>query len=154
MKRLLLISMFLAVMSFTIRDAAAQTNLGVNVGYNLEAEEFFAGGQARLGLGGLPVIINPSNETYFIDNVTWLQIDLNALYPFGVDNTTFTPYAGAGIGINYIKPENLDSRTDAGLNLIAGATFGFSRLRPFAEARINFDDGTNVGIRGGVLFGL
>lgn len=146
--------MFLAMISLAARDASAQTSIGANVGYNLDAEEFFAGGQARLGLGGLPVIINPSIETYFVENLTWLQIDLNALYPFGVNNTTFTPYAGAGIGINYFKPENLDGSTDAGLNLIAGATFGFSRLRPFAEARINFDDGTNVGIRGGVLFGL
>ena len=154
MKQLILVFMFLAVISLTARDAAAQASIGANVGYNLDAEEFFAGGQARFGLGAFPVIINPSIETYFIDNLTWLQIDLNALYPFGVNNTAFTPYAGAGIGINYFKPENLDSSTDAGLNLIAGAVFGFNRLRPFAEARINFDGDTNVGIRGGVLFGL
>lgn len=154
MKRIALISLFLAVITFTATDATAQTRIGANVGYNLDAEEFFAGAQARFGAGGLPVIINPSIETYFIDNFTWLQIDVNALYPFGVDNSTFTPYAGGGLGVNYIKPENLDSRTDAGLNLIAGATFGFGRLTPFAEARINFDDGTNVGIRGGVLFAL
>lgn len=154
MKRLLLVFMFLGVISLTVRDASAQTSIGANVGYNLDAEEFFAGGQARLGLGGFPVIINPSIETYFVENLTWLQIDLNALYPFGVNNTTFTPYAGAGIGVNYSKAENIDSDTSAGLNLIAGATFGFGRLRPFAEARINIDDGTNVGVRGGVLFGL
>ena len=154
MKRLLLFSMFLAVISLTARDASAQTSVGVNVGYNLDVEEFFAGGQARFGLGGFPVIINPSLETYFVENLTWLQIDVNALYPFGVNNTTFTPYAGAGIGINYAKAENVDGNTSAGLNLIAGAVFGFSRLRPFAEARINLDDGTNVGLRGGLLIGL
>lgn len=154
MKRLLIVPLFITLMLFTVDDASAQTSVGANIGYNLDAEELFAGGQLRLGLGGFPVIINPSVETYFIEDLTWLQIDINALYPFGVDNSTFTPYAGAGLGINYVDRENVEGSTDAGLNLIAGATFGFSRLRPFAEARINIDDGTNVGIRGGVLFGL
>lgn len=154
MKRIVLISLFLAAISIGVENAAAQNSVGVNVGYNLDAEEFFAGGQARVVFGGLPVIINPSIETYFIENLTWLQIDINALYPFGGSNTTFTPYAGAGLGINFLKPENFDSQTDAGLNLIAGAAFGFSRLRPFAEARINIDDGTNVSLRGGLLIGI
>lgn len=135
-------------------ETFAQNRVGINVGYNLEAEEIFAGGQLRFGLPGFPVTVNPSLETYFIEDVTWLQIDVNALYLFGVNNVAFTPYAGAGLGVNYVKPENLDSRTDAGLNLIAGANFGFGRLSPFAEARINIDDGTNVGLRGGLLIGL
>ncbi len=154
MKKIIFITAILALTAFGTREASAQNSVGINVGYNLDAEEIFAGGQGRIGLPGFPVILNPSLETYFIDDFTWLQIDVNALYPFGVSNVAFTPYAGAGLGVNYIKPENRDSRTDAGLNLIAGANFGFGRLRPFAEARINIDDGTNVGLRGGLLIGL
>jgi opacity protein-like surface antigen len=152
----MLIAAILATIAIGGREASAQNanSIGVNVGYNLEAEELFAGGQARFALPAFPVMINPSLETYFIEDVTWLQIDLNVLYPFGTNNTTFTPYAGAGLGVNYVKPENLDSRTDAGLNFIAGANFGFGRLQPFAEARINLDDGTNVGLRGGLLIGI
>lgn len=154
MKRTILFAAFFALALLVGRDAHAQNQIGINVGYNLDAEEFFAGAQFRAQPASLPVIINPSIETYFIENFTWLQIDINALYPFGIDNQAFTPYAGAGLGINFLKPENGDSRTDAGLNLIAGATFGFNRIQPFAEARINIDDGTNVGLRGGVLFTL
>lgn len=135
-------------------EALAQNRLGINVGYNVDAEEIFAGGQFRVGLPGFPITVNPSLETYFIEDVTRLQIDVNALYLFGVNNVAFTPYAGAGLGVNYIKPENLDSETDAGLNLIAGANFGFGRLSPFAEARINVAGSTNVGLRGGLLIGL
>lgn len=154
MKRNILIAGFFALAFAVSQDAHAQNQVGVNLGYNLEAERVFAGAQFRAQPASLPVIINPSIETYFIENLTWLQIDLNALYPFGIDNQSFTPYAGGGLGINYFKPENGDSNTEAGLNLIAGATFGFSRIQPFAEARINIDNGTNVGIRGGVLFTL
>jgi opacity protein-like surface antigen len=149
----MLIAAALMVASLGTNEASAQNQLGVNVGYNIDAERFFAGGQFRFAPPALPVVINPSLETYFIEDLTLLQIDVNALYPFGTNNTTFTPYAGAGIGIGYANNED-DSSTSAGLNLIAGASFGFGRLQPFAEARINFDDGTNVGLRGGLLFGI
>lgn len=151
MKKLAILSVvFAAFFTINANDAAAQNSLGVNVGYNLENEEFFAGGQFRFTTPALPVTINPSIETYFIDNVTWLQIDVNALYHIGREYTTaFTPYVGAGLGIDAVE-----GNTDAGLNLVAGADLGMSRIRPFAEARININDGTNVGVRGGVLFSL
>lgn len=154
MKTMTYSAALLAVALIASNEAFAQHRVGINVGYNLESEEVFAGGQLRFAVPRLPVTVNPSLETYFIEDVTWLQIDVNALYLFGVNNVAFTPYAGAGLGVNYVKPENSDSRTDAGLNLIAGANFGFGRLSPFAEARINLDDGTNVGLRGGLLIGL
>jgi hypothetical protein len=154
MKRFTLIALLSAVCLWTgIRDASAQHSVGINAGYNLDAKEFFLGGQARFAPASLPVILNPSIETYFVD-FTWLQIDINALYPFGSRNTTFTPYAGAGLGINYVKPEGGDGDTDAGLNLLFGAEWGMSRLRPFTEARIVVDGEVGVGLRGGLLIGL
>ena len=135
--------------------ATAQSSLGVNVGYNVDNEEFFAGGQFRYGLTAFPITINPIVETYFIDNLTFLQIDLNALYHIGRQyTTTFTPYFGAGLGINYLDTDFGDGETDAGLNLIAGADFGQARIRPFVEARIQINEGTPVIARGGVLFTL
>lgn len=149
MKKLAILAfLFAGFIGLGGKEAAAQNSFGVNVGYNLDAEEFFAGAQARFGTPSIPIVINPSIETYFIDNVTWLQIDVNALYHIGRDyTTTFTPYFGAGLGIDAIE-----GNTDAGLNLIAGADFGKGRMRPFTEARININDGTNVGVRGGLLF--
>lgn len=155
MKRIGLIALLTgAFLIGNAREASAQHSLGINAGYNLDAEEFFMGGQFRYDASGLPVILNPSLETYFIDDFSWLQIDLNALYPFGVRNTTFTPYAGAGLGIDYVKPDGGDSNTDAGLNLLFGAEWGMSRMRPFTEARIDVDGEVGVSLRGGLLIGL
>lgn len=138
----------------TADEISAQNSIGANVGYNFDAEELFLGGQFRFAPAALPVMINPSLETYFIDGATWLRFDINALYPFGVRNTTFTPYAGAGLGLNFINPDIGDSETDAMLNLVFGAEFGMARIRPFGEARIDVGDGTGASLRGGVLVGL
>lgn len=154
MKRFALIALISAVaLALEVPEASAQHSVGINAGYNLDAEEFFLGGQARFAPTALPVIINPSVETYFVD-FTWLQIDVNALYPFGSRNTTFTPYAGAGLGINYQNAEGAESNTDAGLNLLFGAEWGMGRLRPFTEARIGVDSDVGVAVRGGLLIGL
>ncbi len=155
MKRFALVTLIVAVaVAADVGDASAQHSVGINAGYNLDAERFFLGGQFRYAPAGLPVILNPSVETYFIDDFTWLQLDVNALYPFGVRNTTFTPYAGAGLGVDYTKPENGDASTDAGLNLLFGAEWGMGRLRPFTEARIHVDGDVGVALRGGILIGL
>lgn len=155
MKRFALITLiFAVVIAEDVTDASAQHSVGINAGYNLDAEEFFAGGQVRLAPPVLPIILNPSVETYFIDNFTRLQIDLNALYPFGVRNTMFTPYSGAGLGIDYTKPEGGDGNTNAGLNLLFGAEWGMGRLQPFTEARLHVDREVEVALRGGLLIGF
>lgn len=154
MKRLLLTGLFSTALLLSAQTASAQNSIGANVGYNFDAEEVFIGGQLRFAPATLPVVINPSLETYFVEDATWLRFDLNALYMFGVDNTTFTPYAGGGLGVDYVNPENFDSETDAKLNLVFGANFGMGQIRPFAEARVDIGDGTGAALRGGILIGI
>lgn len=152
MKRSLLIAVFSTALLAGVQTASAQNSVGANVGYDFDLEEFFAGGQLRFAPATLPIVINPSLETYFQENVTRLRLDLNGLYMFGVDNVTFTPYAGGGLGVEYANPDVGDSVTNAMLNLIFGANFGMGQLRPFAEARIGVGDGTRAALRGGLLF--
>ena len=151
-------SLFIALVSTALiaggQSASAQHSIGANVGYNFEYEEFFVGGQFRYVPATLPIVINPSLETHFVDGMSWLRFDLNGLYMFGVDNTTFTPYAGGGLGLNYFNPEVGDSETDAMLNAVFGANFGMGRMRPFAEARIGIGDVTEASLRGGLLIGI
>lgn len=166
------------------QQAHAQFSLGAHAGYNLDvisedgAEEgaAFVGGEARFGLGQYPVVINPS-ASYFLtglENTSTLEFDLNALYEFGYNNTSFTPYAGVGLGVTRVAFDSdiplvgnnfEDSETDYGLNLIGGARFGFGQIQPFVQARITFgehlsfvnDDGqggSGYALMGGVLFRL
>ncbi len=141
------------------RDASAQARLGANVGYNLDAERWFVGGQLRYGMPTFPITFNPSVEYYLdVPGASQWELDLNGLYHIGRQyTTTFTPYFGAGLGIVYTNYEldALDNDTNLGLNLVAGADFGSGSLQPFVEARIQVMDGaTPVSVRGGVTFGL
>lgn len=158
MKKIVILSFILAAfLAVDMRDAAAQNRIGVNAGYHLDAERWFVGGQFRFTPATLPVTINPSVE-YFLDvpgGSMW-ELDVNALYHIGrAYTTTFTPYFGGGLGVLFASPERGDSETDFGLNLVAGADFGSSRIQPFVEARIQVMNGeVPVSVRGGVLFGL
>ena len=144
----------------TAMDAQAQFQLGVRGGYDLEVEDPLLGVEARFGLNNpsFPLIIAPAFDYYFIDadDASFYHLDLNVLYPFGINNQSFTPYAGAGLGIGFWDPgENFDSQSDLGLNIVGGAVFGFGQIRPFAQARLKVGGDIDlVTLQGGVLFAL
>ena len=165
-----------------VQEASAQFGIGIRGGYNLDAftdegfekGAFALGGEARFGLGALPIILNPGAEYTFtgLDDATVLQLDANVLYPFGFNNSTFTPYVGAGLGITRVSTDaNLgpiqieDSETDFGVNIIGGASFGFGTIQPFAQARITLGEhlaylnedgegGAGYALQAGLLFNL
>ena len=137
--------------------AQARLEIGPRLGFDIagDVEEFFLGVDARADVAALPIQLNGTFDYYFTEgNVNFFQVGVNALYTFGVDNQTFTPYSGLGVGISIVDIENFDSDTDVGLNLIGGARFGFGALRPFAQAQITFGDLDLVTLAGGILFRL
>jgi hypothetical protein len=159
MKKLSLATLaLLLTFAFTqTEEATAQNQLGVHVGMNMDHQDMFAGVQGRFQIPNVPLQINPAVETYFIQDQTRLQVDLNALYPFGFDTVLFRPYAGAGLGIQHsaFTPAGQTAResdTQYGLNLVFGSVFGAAALRPFAEGRVTVAGDSQVALRGGVLF--
>ena len=145
--------------------AQAQIEIGPRLGFDLvgDVEEFFVGGDGRVDLAGLPVMLNGTFDFYFVDeNLDFWQLSLIALYEFGIANVAFSPYAGAGIGISRASLDlglgdfgNAEaSDTDVGLNVIGGATFGLGNLKPFAQAQITFGDVDLFTIGGGLLFSI
>ncbi len=173
MKNSVRIVLLTAAMAVALAPSAfAQFDLGVRAGFDIEAEDPFVGVEARIALpvGNLPLMLQPSFD-YFItgdggDGIGGVgfdynvyQIDVNVLYPFGVNNESFTPYAGVGLGITYwsfdysgLGVNADDSETDIGLNIVGGAMFGSGNLRPFAQARFMLGGGELFSLMGGVLF--
>jgi len=136
--------------------ANAQTAFGVGGGFDTDADAAFLTVQARTPRGAsFPVRVNPQFDLYFPgDNITQLQGNLNLLYDFSVNNTTFTPYAGAGLGVGYYKPDNADTDINLGANFIFGAEFGMGRARPYAQLQISTTRNTGAGVAGGIMFGF
>lgn len=146
-----------------VSDARAQTSIqiGPRVGYELDTvEELFIGADARLGFVALPVQANGAFDYFFVDGGSYWQIDANALYPFIMDNAVFTPYVGAGLALTHLSVDNSDfSETEAGLNIVGGATFGAPAFpaRPFIHARVTFAGGDfddTASLAAGLLFDL
>lgn len=144
-------------------EAQSQFKVGPRLGIDAgDIEEVFIGADARISSPALPVTVNPTFDFYFTpENTTFWSLSGNALYPFGVNNQSFTPYAGAGLGL-YRQSVDTQvgsvSSTDLGLNLLFGLEFPLQTVRPFVEAQFTpvfADDSYNLfTVKGGILFSL
>lgn len=133
----------------------------------------FIGVDARIDSEGLPVVISPSLDYYFMDDVTIggesvsrtvFAVDANAFYEFGVDNQAFVPYAGGGLAITRFSTEDVQTQfgsvsggsdTEVGLNVAGGARFPLGSVEPFAQLNATLGgDVQRLGLTGGLLFGL
>ena len=173
MKKLLLLPILAALfLLMPAQEAQAQTafqlgpRLTLDVGDISDAfgGDFAIGADVRVDPASFPVKGSGAFDFYFADDdVTVFTVDLNVVYPFGIENEVFTPYAGGGIGITRVSID-IDTGfgtfsgddTDIGLNLVGGAEFNLeSNVTPFAQAQFTVGgDVDRFGITGGVLFSL
>lgn len=141
--------------------------IGLDVGDDIDGESntFSAGADVRISSVALPFIINPTYDYYFLDtpegsDASFSTLNINALFPFGINNQVFTPYSGIGVGFIFASQDGADTTTDTGINIVTGAQFGLLPLKPFVELgySVYFTEGDSnlnaFGIRGGLLFGL
>ncbi|HMB94116.1 MAG TPA: outer membrane beta-barrel protein [Rhodothermales bacterium] len=152
-----LLALFFLALGIQTASAQIGIRIGPRVGYEIDdLNEVFIGADARLDILTLPVIINPAFDYYLTDGGDLFQLSANALYTFGINNTLFTPYAGAGVGITRFSSDVSDfSDTNVGLNIVGGAEFGFGGLRPFVQAQLTLDGESDLTtIAGGLLFNI
>lgn len=159
---------FLLIGSLEAHAQDTVIEIGPRLGYDLggDVEAFFVGAEGRIALASLPVQISPAFDFYFAEeNLTVFQISANAIYEFSLDNPSFTPYAGAGIGftrwsfdagVDDFFGSSLDvSTTETGINLLGGAVFEMDGgFKPFVQAQFTLSSVDIFTIGGGVLFTL
>ncbi|HYE96014.1 MAG TPA: hypothetical protein VD962_07360 [Rubricoccaceae bacterium] len=163
MRKLALLTLVLVAVG---PSASAQTSFIGMGGYNIDAEGFLVGLGARFGVpfGGpaLNLALQPTIETVLIgDGVTYIQGDVNVVAAFG-GGGSLSPYAGAGLAIahtsfdtdSFARGTGDASNTDIGINALVGTSFGSGSLRPFAQARATFADGSSISLMGGVMIGI
>ena len=139
----------------SVNTAAAQTRFGLGADYQFDDDIAFVSIQARTSPGvSIPLRFNPSVDIFLPKkNVNFQgQLNLNALYDFGAGMTTsFTPYAGVGFAIGYVKTDD-KSDAEPGANFLFGAEFNRPSARPYLQLQISTTDAGGVGIGGGILF--
>ena len=137
------------VLSLVALAAPAFAGIYAFGGWETETEDVFAGAGYQLPLG--PITASPNFEWLFVDEGKVYTINLDGhlnLIPLGVA----TLWAGAGMAIRTADPDDFDSDTTTGANLLLGANFNLTSLKPFAQIRQVFIEGDDpfsvaVGIR-------
>lgn len=144
------------LLAVSIERAEAQTSfaLGGHFGYDVEFENTFIGGQARIGGNGFPLVFQPGVEIG-LDDTDYTWVEGNLLYMVGEGHTfAFTPYVGAGVSVEFFEDFG-DTRSEFGFNVLAGIELGgfSSNIVPFAQVRYTVADGPDpAAIMGGILF--
>ena len=102
------------------------------------ADDFLVGAGVRIGAGGLSV--NPNAE--------WIMVESGSAYTLNLDGTfpilplgVASCWIGGGLGLITFDPENGDSNTDTGVNLLVGVGFNAVPLKPYAQLKYVFEDG-------------
>lgn len=130
---------------------AAPASAGIYAfgGYLTDSEDTFLGAGFQLPLG--PLTASPNLEYFFVDEGNAYSINLDAhlsIIPIGVANL----WAGAGMAIQTLDPDEGDSDTSTGVNLLLGVNLNAIPLKPFAHIKQVFIDGEDpfsvaIGIR-------
>ena len=169
--------LFLILAFASAGSAHAQTQfaIGPRLGFELDSyDAFFVGADVRISTPNLPVVFNPTFDYYLIDkddylprlsgvdfSLTFLQLGLNAIYEFVLEDQPFTPYAGAGVAITRVSVSadvagigsESEGDNEGGLNLFGGIVFESESFRPFIQAQATGGSDANfLSVIGGVLF--
>ena len=135
----------------TAQAQTHRTHFGPRLSYNFDAE--------AVGLGvqlGLPVASHlefyPSLDVFFVDVGSLLGINADIKYRVGRADASWL-YVGTGLNISRFS-FNGNSKSDAGLNLFAGAESLKGRVHPFGEIRLTVGNGSTAQLAGGLNFTL
>ncbi len=149
-------------------QARSQFQIGPYLAYHDDAD---------LGIGGFVGIPLPEVDEnlsvvadfgfFFPDDngsddvdVDYWELNGDALYLFPLENTSFTPWALAGINIAHGSVvrggggfgDRSSDDTEIGLNLGGGITFGSGPMTPFAGVKFELSGGEGAVIFGGLAF--
>jgi len=146
LRRLVLILVFGALSAVPVAHADAVIGgVGPRVGASINPDQLVFGGQLIIGEIAPDLTFDPNLEFGFGDHATVIAANFDAHYHFVISGSSWRPYAGAGLGINFIEIDrgfgNDASDTEVGLNLIGGAGVPTSSgNRFFGELKLGLGD--------------
>ena len=158
------LTMLVVVPLAIVVPAQAQTtwDLAPHLGLNLDNDELFLGGSARITLPTAPVKLNPGIEFYpFIGSanvdVSLFVVNFDVLYDLTAKSVE--PYGGGGLfwsRTSVTVGGTIVSDSDIGLNLKGGLVFGVpgSPIRPYGEGVLMLSSGSALLLKGGFLFAI
>jgi hypothetical protein len=114
--------------------AADGANVGVRVGYYLDAEEPFLGVEYLAKVSD-NVWFTPNIEYVLVDNARYVTLNADAHYDFYSRRDNFA-YVGAGLALVSFNPEGPgDSDNELGLNLFGGLATKAGDVIPYLQVK-------------------
>jgi hypothetical protein len=139
-----------AVVPASVPAFAAPIGWNAFGGWYTDPRNFELGAGARIGFGS--VTFNPNAEYIFTENATSYTLNLDgtmSVMPLGVASV----YAGGGVTWATQDPDNGDSHTDSGINVLAGAGLNAIPFKPYGQIKWAFlPDDTPFSFSFGVRF--
>src|SRR5688572_1513817 len=119
--------------------------IGPRGGFSIDPDQVVFGGQLIIGEIAPDLTFDPSLEFGFGDDVTVIALNFDVHYHFAVAGSNWRPFAGGGIGLNFIEFDDIpgrdDSETEVGGNMILGAGVPTSAgNRFFGELKFGLGD--------------
>jgi opacity protein-like surface antigen len=140
--------------------AEAQVRFGANLSWG-DDTEVGLGARLNFGLGAAsqrrPIEGYATFDYFFPDGFDFWELTGNVVYRFTTTSSA-KPYAGAGLGFGHSSADvgvpGFEGDSDFFLNLLGGLRFQVvGNVQPFAEARFELGDFSQLVIAGGVFFG-
>ncbi len=126
---------------------------GVRAGLYTEADEFFLGGDLSFRLAPR-LALNPNLEYVFVENVSYMTINIDALYYIFNSRKSFG-WIGGGLAMTRLKAEGAsEGQSDTGVNLLFGIGFKSRGAVPYLQGKIITGDYDDFVIGGGFRFRL
>lgn len=125
-KLLVVAALALAVPVAASAQQAVVSGYGPRVGFSVDPDQFVFGGQMTVANIAPDLSFAPDVELGFGDDRTVIALNFDLHYDFTLEGSAWRPYAGAGLGINFIQIDRQPpledlSDTNVGGNLLAGA---------------------------------
>src|SRR6188508_3100794 len=113
------LSFLLGVVLFSSTPALAQ-DPGIRGGISIDPDQFYFGGHFETSPLVDRLYFRPNLEIGIGDDVTLIGANMEFVYKF-TRNRALNAYAGAGPALNIFMPDEGDTSTDAGFNILVGA---------------------------------
>ena len=113
------LSFLLGVVVFSSTPALAQ-GAGIRGGISVDPDQFYFGGHYETPPLVDHLYFRPNVEVGIGDDLTLIGANMEFVYKF-TRNRAMNLYAGAGPALNIFMPDEGDTSTDAGFNILVGA---------------------------------
>lgn len=149
--RLTLIAVLGALLLVPAR-AKAGTDFGVRAGVYTDESDAFVGLELLSRLSGSQWFFNPNLESVFIDHGNLFTFNADFHYDFATSGQ-FNVWLGGGPALIVRDPDRGSSKTDPGLNILAGVGFNpHSAVRPYIQGKAILSDNSEAVFAVGVRF--